>query len=76
MRRIEIRVPDDIGDRIDYEAECRAKSAPEYVRDAAIAYMTKYPAKGPVVQIVAARRTDPKNLGSDVNIPRVSGYTE
>jgi len=64
MRRIEIRVPDDVADAIAFQAACRVKSVNEYCKDAVVSYMAKYPAKGPVASVVVNRDERPKDLGS------------
>lgn len=62
---IRFTVPEDIGEALEYEAASRGMTRSEYARTATIAYMSKYPSKGVVAQIVASRRTDPRNLGSE-----------
>lgn len=73
MRRIEFRVSDDIGEALQFQAACRDISVNEYAKAATLAYMAKYPAKGPLAQLVSARRADPKNLGSSANTEQVTG---
>lgn len=67
MRTVKVSFPADIFDRLTHEADARCKTRSEYVRDATIAYMTKYPAKGPIADLVRSRAVDPKNLGPESN---------
>jgi len=63
MRTVKVSFPADVFEQLDREAAYRCKTRSEYARDAIVAYMTKYPAKGPVADLVRSRRVDPKNLG-------------
>ena len=60
---IRFTLPDDIGEKVEFEAASRAMTRSEYARTATIAYMSKYPSKGLVADIVAQRCTDPINIG-------------
>ena len=67
MRKISFSLPDDVFAALDFLAAAKGKSRSEYARDATIAYMAKYPAKGVVADIVAARGTYPKNMTASGN---------
>jgi len=71
-RVISFSLPTDIFAAVDFAAAAKGKTRSEYARDATVAYLTKYPAKGIVADIVRSRRIDPKNMRADGNTSVVS----
>ena len=69
---VSFSLPPDLFEALDFAAAAKGKTRSEYARDATIAYMTKYPPKGVVADIVAARAADPKNMTSGGNSQQIT----
>lgn len=64
---VSFSLPGDLFDALDFAAAAKGMSRSEYARAATIVYLTKYPPKGVIADIVALRGTDPKNMTSESN---------
>ena len=69
---ISFSLPEDIFAAINFAAAAKGKTRSEYSRDATIAYLTKYPPKGVIADIVRLRGTDPKNMTADGNFQTIT----
>ena len=64
---VKFSLPADLFAALDFAAAAKGKSRSEYARDATVVYMTKYPPKGVIADIVLLRGNDPKNLTAESN---------